>query len=215
MGILLLLSTERGEKMEKQNTKKTVGVQYDEKPTIIYKYDVIGKICPHGMTAGNCHLRKILNEWQTKYGFGGSRFGFGYKILENGNLLVPYQFAMGNEPGDLLFDLKKTIEETCNGSCYRENREKAKQNPEEFQKQPEMQTVIYAYTEEGINFCPSKCQLCKTLEKLEKKHAIGYKQLGEKTLLVPREHYDSKNNIYRNISKMETEICDKCREKNR
>ena len=181
------------------------------KSTWMLKYEVIGKICPRGMTAENCHLRKVLNNWQAKYGFGGSGLGFGYKILENGNLLVPKWFCTGNESGDAYFDLKKVIDETCQGACYRENREKELANPEEFKKLPEMQTVIFAYQTSGVNFCPRNCQLCDKLAEMQEKHAIGYQKLGENILMMPDKHYDSKDNVYRDISKMSNEICDECR----
>jgi len=184
------------------------------------KYEVIGKICPHGMTAENCHLRKVLDDWQKKFSLGGSIYGFAYKILENGNLLVPsFYYPNGNETmEDKKFDLKKIINSTCNGSCYFESREKEKANPEEFRKLPKMQTVIQAYDLSAANcpmqMCSANCPLRKKLSEIEETNHIGYRAFGN-ILVMPREHYNSPDNVYRDISKTDSEICSMCFEKNR
>jgi len=193
--------------------------------THILTYKIIGRICPHGMTNENCHLRKVLNDWQNKHGLGGTVFGFGYKILDNGVLLVPDFYYTGNgdistgEDNSNYFNLGETIKNTCDGICFRENRKKEKDNPSEFAKLPEMQTVIFAYNYCGVN-CPygmtnENCPLRKELAETEAKHNVGYKQLSEGVLLVPENNYDMKNNIWHGISKRKIEICDKCFNDNR
>ena len=187
--------------------------------TIILDYDVIGKLCPHGMTAENCHLRKVLNEWQKAYGPEDPSFGFGYKVLENGNLLVPKWFSTGDYPRDLCFNLEKTIKETCDGSCLRENRKKESANPTEYREQPQICTVIFAYVFGGCN-CPNQmnvdnCPLRKSLRETEQEHNIGYQELSQNTLLIPNKHYNSRTNWYRDVAQRKADICSQCFKDNR
>lgn len=175
-------------------------------------YDVIAKICPRGMTDGNCPLRKGLAEKQTKYGLGDSAFGFGYKVMENGVLLAPNWHGDEDSAND--FNLRKTIENVC-GQCEIECLKKQRANPQEFQSKPEMQTVIFECWHTGVNCPTEKCSLRKELAKMEATNNIGYKELSENVSLIPNNHYDKVNNIYYDIAKIKNEICDACFERSR
>lgn len=185
--------------------------------TLVLSYDVICKRCPNGMTAKNCKLRKTLEDWQEKYGYDGAMWGFGYKKLENGNLLAPNWYSFSDAVfEDGVFNLRKTIETICNGDCYRENRKKELENPEEYKKLPFMDTIIYAYTTQGVN-CPAgknheNCQLRKVVPETEQKRHIGCFKIGENTLVIPNEHYNSKTNAFHPMSLVFNEICDNCRQ---
>ena len=166
-------------------------------------YNVVGEICPGGMTHENCPLRKKLTELEEKCHIG-------FVELENGNLLAP-SWAMLND--DESFDLKKTKDEMCL-KCYIENRDKEKNEPEPKTEKPTIQTVILAYQLSGVN-CPSgmtkdKCPLRKELAETDEKYNIGYKTLGEKTVLFPRKHYDVQSNSFHDLGKRSAEICYKC-----
>lgn len=179
--------------------------------TTFLTYKVIGKECPHGMNVKNCKLREKLAELQKQYRIG-------YKILENGNLLVP-QFAMiGHKWENKDFRLKDIVSNCCN-LCYAENRKKQLANPEEYEKQPWVDTIIFAYTLSGVN-CPAgmneeNCSLRKIMAQTEQERHVGYRELDNDTFLVPSEHYNSKTNVYNDISKRCAELCTKCFEKSR
>ena len=71
----------------------------------------------------------------------------------------------------------------------------------------------------GVN-CPAgmtkgKCPLRKEFAETEERYNIGYKELGENTLLFPSEHYDVKSNTFHNVWARHSEICSRCREDNR
>jgi len=176
-------------------------------PTIILQYDIIGKICPHGMTRDNCHLRQALNDWRLKF-----PAKFGYHSLDNGNLLVPrvQYFHFPSKSGEY-FNLDATVKNMCNGVCRYENERKANQNHNLAQ----IQTVIMAYTMYGVN-CPEtmnhkNCPLRRELSKMQEQYHIGYFPLNEKVLVMPNGHYDSQTNVYRDILAERIAICDKCR----
>jgi hypothetical protein len=180
--------------------------------TTVLGYDVIGKLCPYGVTAENCHLRKKLAELEKKYEIG-------YRILENGNLLVPKWFSAGQEPNYWSFNLEKTIKETCGGTCYRENRKKGSANPTEYREQPQICTVIFAYVFGGCN-CPNQmnvdnCPLRKSLRETEQEYNIGYQELSQNTLLIPNKHYNSRTNWYRDVAQRKADICSQCFKDNR
>ena len=181
--------------------------------TVLLKYDIIGKECPNGMTRENCPLRKELCNWRKKFAENPLTGNFGYSVLENGNLLVP-QFDFISENSCENFNLNKAIKDTCDGTCFCENRKKEKDNPNEFRKQPQIQTVVFAYTICGINcsvgMSHDNCPLRRELAETEEKYHIGYSKLSERLLLVPNRHYDSATNVYRDISQRCIKICDKC-----
>ena len=180
-------------------------------------YEVIGNICPGGMTAGKCPLRQKLAELQEKYHIG-------YSELENGNLLVPL-WALLKKDADYdttgkgeSFDLKQTQKDMCL-RCYVENRDKEKNEPEPKTEKPCIQTVIFGYVLGGTN-CPSgmtkgKCPLRKEFARIEERYNVGYQELGDKTLLVPGKYYDARTNAFFDVSKRGAEICSRCFEQNR
>lgn len=179
--------------------------------TTLLEYDVIGKECPRGMVAKNCKFREKLAELQKQHKIG-------YKILENGNLLVPRWAMLGQEWENKNFRLEDVISDCCN-RCYAENRKKEMENPEEHEKYTWNDTIIFAYVLNRVN-CPvgmdeKNCPLRKTMIQTEQEHHVGYKEISKDTLLVPSEHYNSKTNVYNDISKRCAEICSKCFEKNR
>ena len=178
--------------------------------TKFLSYDVIGKICPNGMTAENCELRKKLAELEKKYKIG-------YKILENGNLLVPRSAVLGSEYEDKYFEMKDLLS-VCH-FCYLDSRKKELENPVEYRKQPQIQTVIFSYGLSACN-CPENmnCDNCPTrkmLRETEQEYHIGYKELSKDVLLVPNDHYNSKTNCYRDISQRKGDICHRCFEQAR
>ncbi len=180
-------------------------------------YEVIGEICPGGMTRKDCPLRQKLSELQEKYHIG-------YSELENGNLLVPL-WALLKKDADYdntgrgeSFDLKTTKQDICL-KCYVANRDKEKTEPEPKTEKPSIQTVIFGYQLSGTN-CPKgmtsgKCPLRKELADIEERYNIGYKTLGDKTLLVPRTYYDARTNAFFDMAKRSREICSRCFEQNR
>ena len=173
----------------------------------ILSYDVIGQDCPYGMTKENCKLRKELAELQKQRKIK-------YTVLENGNLVVPHFAVLGNGFDGNNFRLEDKVMQICTSCCV-ENRKKEQENPVEFKKQPKIQTVIFSYVQRGINICPSgECLLRKRLAELEQKYHIGYVEMNKNTLLVPKEHYNSKTNVYRDISQECAEICRECIGKN-
>jgi len=181
--------------------------------TYILSYNVICRRCPNGMTNKNCKLCETLEDWQKRYGFDGAVYGFGYKKLENGNLLVPAWYSIDDDNVNN-FNLIDTIAKICSGDCYRENRKKELENPEEYEKLPRIHTIIYAYNMQGIN-CPAgknaeNCQLRKKIPEIEKEHHIGCFKMGENTLVIPKEHYNSKTNVYYPMLQISNEICDHC-----
>jgi hypothetical protein len=179
----------------------------------LWKYKVIGRICPHGLTAENCRLRIVLERWQQRYGNADLTKGFGYKVLDNGVLLVPFEYW---EKGvHVKFCLDALIKETCDGDCWKKDYMARRNNPDEFEACDGMQTVIFAGVEYDrmncpANMTPEKCKLCKKLADQEEKYNIGYKKLGENILLMPVEHYDPKNNVYIDMAKQESDMCHKC-----
>ena len=181
--------------------------------TRFLSYDVIGKNCPCGMTAGNCKLRKELYKLQETYNIG-------YRVLKNGNLVVPRfcvfgpcgpcedEFSENNR-----FRLEEFMRIICD-DCYVENRKKEQADPIKYNEQPRIQTVIFAYTQSNVNNCPvnteTDCPVRQELAETERKYHIGYQQLDKDTLLVPHEHYNSKTNYYRNVMKRCNGICFQC-----
>lgn len=180
-------------------------------------YEVIGNICPGGMTASKCPLRQNLAELQKKYHIG-------YSKLENGNLLVPL-WALLKKDADHdttdkgeSFDLKQTQKDMCL-RCYVENRDKGKNEPEPKTEKPRIQTVIFGYQLSRTN-CPSgmtkgKCPLRKELADIDERYNIGCKTLGGTTLLVPHTYFDARTNVFFDMSKRSREICSRCFEQNR
>lgn len=184
--------------MDKQNEIRTT----------FLTYNVIGKECPNGITKENCQLRKKLAELKDE---------IGYIVLENGNLVVPEWTSIGKKWERQSFRLKD-IMSVCH-ECWLKNHKKKQKNPEEYENLPYIQTVIYAYQLSGVN-CPENmnCDNCPTRKMLrdtEQKHHIGYKELSKNVLLIPKEHYNSKTNIYNDISQRASDICTKCFEKSR
>lgn len=178
--------------------------------TKFLSYNVIGMICPNGMTAENCELRKKLAELKEQYKVD-------YKVLDNGNLLVPRFAGLGAECEGKHFDLKN-LSNICY-ACYRENRKKELENPVEYRKQSQIQTVIFSYDLTDCN-CPENmnrdnCPTRKMLRETEQEHHVGYKELSKDVLLVPNYHYNSKTNCYRDISQRKNDICHECFEKSR
>ena len=180
-------------------------------------YEVIGEICPGGMTSDGCPLRQKLAELQAKYNIG-------YYELENGNLLVPLWSLLkkgadydctGNAES---FDLKTTKEDICN-KCYMANHDKEKNEPEPRTEKPSIQTVIFGYMLSGTN-CPQgmtkdKCPLRKEFAEIEERYNVGYKTHGENTLIIPKKHFDVRTNAFFDMSKRHAQICSKCFEENR
>ena len=174
-------------------------------------YDVCGKICPGGMTAADCKLRQKLAQLEND-------LKIGYTVMENGNLLAPKWFATGNNADDKSFNLASVREDVCN-TCYRESRKKEQNEPDNAPEKQKIQTVIYAYMQCETN-CPAgmtkgTCPLRKEMAETDERYNIGYKELGENTLLFPSEHYDVKSNAFHDVWARQSEICSKCREKNR
>ena len=173
--------------------------------TRFLSYDVIGKVCPHGMMAKDCNLRKKLEELEEKYKIG-------YKVLDNGNLLVPKFAMLGSEYEDKYFNLKEFLS-VCH-FCYRDSRKKELENPAEYRNQPQIRTVMFAYGLSACN-CPENmnCDNCPTrkmLRETEQENHVGYQELSKDVLLVPNEHYNSKTNCYRDISQLRGDICSNC-----
>lgn len=183
----------------------------DNMQTNMLIYDVHGKICPGGMTAENCKLRQKLAQMEHD-------LHIGYTVMENGNLLAPKWFATDNDVNDTHFNLEQTRQDICN-ACYRENRKKELAEPDNAPEKPKIQTVIYGYMQCGVN-CPAgmtkgTCPLRKEMAQTDERYNIGYKELGEKTLLFPSKHYDVKSNAFHDVSARRSEICTKCFEQNR
>ena len=180
--------------------------------TIILFYDVFGRKCPPGMTCENCALRKELQERQAKYGVGDGFDGFGYRVMENGNLLVPIWYR---EPeSEKGFSIKTSIKKQCYHNCFWDSMYREQKNPDDFNKQPQMQTVIYTYNKKSsmclLDCCIDTCPLRKELADLEEKYEIGYRVLSPGVLLVPGSCYNRKNNLWFDIKKMADKVCWKC-----
>ena len=174
--------------------------------TLMLTYDVEGRICPVGIKREDCALRKSLSNWENK-------FKIGYRVLENGNLLVPHFWANGNEPGSLNFKIKEVKETLCN-NCMAENRIKEREDVEKGKHGIRITTMLCPYVLSGCN-CPkgmneANCPLRSHLAKAEEELYIGYKVLENNVLLIPSNYYNPKTNIYRNISREVSDICYMC-----
>jgi len=176
--------------------------------TRMLKYDVIGMVCPNGLTTKDCELRKALAEMEEKYKIG-------YRVLDNGNLLVPQFWAAGNDPKDINFNLKKTKEEVCNKCRANALKKEREDRDKGIEPSPiNIQTVLFAYMLCGSN-CPrimnvNNCFLRNHLAKAEEENYIGYKVLSDGTLLIPNQFYSPKTNNFRNISQESSDICFEC-----
>ena len=174
-----------------------------------FSYDVVGRECP-AWAVDACPLRKQLSELQMRHK------NFGYKILENGNLLVPKWYA--EEENGFHFNLNDTRTKICM-TCYRNCRDKHQKDPEKYSLDIIKQVVILAYQWGGTN-CPKgmsidKCQLCKQLAEKEETDHIGYKRLGQRLLLIPNSYWNPQTNVFIDVSQRHAEICYKCFEQNR
>ena len=60
-----------------------------------------------------------------------------------------------------------------------------------------------------------KCPLRKEFARIEERYNVGYRELGDKTLLIPHTSFDVRTNSFFNMAERHSEICHKCFEQNR
>lgn len=179
----------------------------DKNPNTIktLMYSVIGKTCPAYKTDETCLLRQALTQMQQ------NNPDFGYQVLDCGILVAPaYKY---NEKIDQSFNLAKTINKLCS-KC-----EMVRKALDSSKSKDCTYTVIYSYLSCSTN-CPKEvsaedCPLRKGMEWTEQRHHVGFNQLDKNTLLIPKEHYNSKNHIYHDFCNYRSNICNDCLNKHR
>lgn len=169
-------------------------------------YDVIGQQCPSCKTVKNCGLRKRLQKLNDVEKL------VDYKVLENGVISVSRFVNVGTErfvkvAKSTVFDFEIEKIRSCH-AC----KEQAEQK--ENHERPGMQTIVYSHGFDYIH-CPEEmncasCPLRKELKAMEKKKSIGYKELDNGELLIPKGIYNPKNNTYQDLQYLQEQICSKC-----
>lgn len=172
-------------------------------------YNVVGQQCPSGMTVENCGFRKRLQKI-----YDVQRI-IGYRVLENGNISVCSYVNIGeNEPfvkvtGSTVFDLEIEKLRSCR-AC----KNSAKILGETANAG--MQTIVYAHTFKYVE-CPEQkvcktCPLREELKSMENQKSIGYRELDNGKLLIPKGLYNPVDNKYQDFEYLQEQVCSKCKE---